>query len=80
VAGKVGDEYVTLARLLEAERPWAKENLPTYEDRKAFFEDLVNGLLDPIELLRVGDIDAVRQSIERAKRGHSRLAAVTTRD
>jgi siroheme synthase-like protein len=77
IADKVGEEYVTLARLLEAERPWAKETLATYEDRKVFFEDIVNGLPDPIELLRLGDLDAVRDSIERAKRGHARVSAVT---
>jgi siroheme synthase-like protein len=76
IADKVGGEYVTLARLLEAERPWAKENLATYEERKVFFEDIVNGLPDPIELLRLGDIEAVHDSIERAKRGHARVSAV----
>lgn len=73
VAGSVSDEYVELARLLEAQRSWAKENLPTYDDRKRFFEEIVNGDPDPIELLRAGDIDAVHELIERAKREHAAL-------
>ena len=33
-------------------RGWAKGTLPTYQDRKEFFEGIVNGEPDPIELLR----------------------------
>ena len=32
-------------------RGWAKGTLPTYQDRKVFFESIVNGDPDPIELL-----------------------------
>jgi precorrin-2 dehydrogenase / sirohydrochlorin ferrochelatase len=76
IADKVGDEYVTLAELLEAERSWAKSNLATYDDRKDFFEEIVNGDPDPIELLRRGDIDAVRAIIDRAKRASTLPASV----
>lgn len=71
VSDKVGDEYVVLAELLEAERPWAKENLPTYDDRKLFFEEIVNGRPDPIELLRRGERDRVTALIERCKLAHT---------
>ena len=71
VADKVSDEYVTLAELLEAERPWAKENLATYDDRKDFFEEIVNGNPDPIELLRRGDEEALHRLIDGAKRSRS---------
>ncbi len=54
-------------------RGWAKGTLPTYQDRKEFFEGIVNGEPDPIELLR-GDgsaaghgEDAVRELIARAQ-------------
>lgn len=67
VADKVSGEYVRLAELLAAQRPWAKANLPTYEDRKDFFEEIVDGDPDPIELLRQDDIQAVHDLIESAK-------------
>jgi siroheme synthase-like protein len=73
VADKVSDEYVALANLLEAERPWAKANLATYDDRRVFFEEIVHGDPDPIELLRRGDEAGVHALIGRAKR--SRVAA-----
>jgi hypothetical protein len=38
--------------LLNEVRGWAKATLPTYQDRKEFFEGIVNGEPDPIELLR----------------------------
>lgn len=59
--------YARLAELLNEERPWAKENLPTYRDRKDFFDSIVNGAPDPIELLRAGDESAVRARIESAR-------------
>jgi precorrin-2 dehydrogenase/sirohydrochlorin ferrochelatase len=36
-----GDQYAELAELLNDARGWAKATLPTYEDRKAFFEGIV---------------------------------------
>ena len=40
--------------MLNDVRGWAKGTLPTYQDRKAFFEGIVNGDPDPIQLLRDG--------------------------
>jgi hypothetical protein len=48
-------------------RGWAKGTLPTYQDRKAFFEGIVNGEPDPIALLRDDDVEAVRNLIESAR-------------
>jgi siroheme synthase-like protein len=63
-----GEEYAQLAIMLNDVRGWAKGTLPTYQDRKAFFEGIVNGEPDPIELLRDGDVDGVRELIEAAQR------------
>jgi len=63
-----GSEYAELAVLLNDVRGWAKGTLPTYQDRKAFFEGIVNGEPDPIELLRAGDAAAVRDLIAAAQR------------
>src|ERR1700721_341707 len=63
VAELFGEPYATLAVLLNDARGGAKATLPTYQDRKEFFESIVNGEPDPIELLRAGDIDAVRDLI-----------------
>ena len=49
-----GEEYARLAVILNDARGWAKGTLPTYQDRKEFFEGIVNGDPDPIELLREG--------------------------
>ena len=50
-----GEEYAELAVMLNDVRGWAKGTLPTYQDRKEFFEGIVNGEPDPIALLRAGD-------------------------
>ena len=65
-----GEEYADLAVLLNDVRGWAKGTLPTYQDRKAFFEDIVHGDPDPIALLREGRVDAVRELIAAAQRAH----------
>jgi len=57
-----------LAELLNDVRGWAKGTLPTYQDRKVFFESIVNGEPDPVELLRTGDELAVRDLIAAAQR------------
>ena len=54
--------------MLNEVRGWAKGTLPTYQDRKAFFESIVNGDPDPVELLRGGDEQAVRDLIDAARR------------
>lgn len=43
----VGPQHVQLARDLRRLRPWAKRNLATYEDRKAFFQQAVERALGP---------------------------------
>jgi precorrin-2 dehydrogenase/sirohydrochlorin ferrochelatase len=62
-----GEPYATLAVLLNDVRGWAKGTLPTYQDRKEFFEAIVNGDPDPIELLRAGDSAAVQDLIAAAQ-------------
>jgi precorrin-2 dehydrogenase/sirohydrochlorin ferrochelatase len=63
-----GEPYATLAILLNDARGWAKATLPTYQDRKEFFESIVNGEPDPIQLLRDGDAGAVQDLIAAAQR------------
>ncbi len=62
-----GEEYARLAVILNDARGWAKGTLPTYQDRKEFFEGIVNGDPDPIDLLREGQEQAVLALIESAK-------------
>ena len=68
IASEYGEPYAKLAIMLNDVRGWAKGTLPTYQDRKAFFESIVNGEPDPVELLRRGDEAAVRDLIEAARR------------
>src|SRR4051794_1937774 len=68
IAEEFGEPYARLAVLLNEVRGWAKATLPTYQDRKAFFEGIVNGEPDPIELLRSGDEAAVLDIIAAAQR------------
>ncbi len=62
-----GEDYARLAIMLNDARGWAKGTLPTYQDRKAFFEGIVNGEPDPIALLRAGDEQAVLDLIAAAQ-------------
>jgi siroheme synthase-like protein len=66
-----GEPYALLAILLNDARGWAKATLPTYQDRKEFFESIVNGEPDPIDLLRAGDTRAVQDLIAAAQRTHA---------
>ena len=66
-----GEEYARLAIMLNDARGWAKGTLPTYQDRKVFFESIVNGEPDPVELLRAGDEQAVLDLIAAARRTHA---------
>jgi len=71
-----GEDYARLAVMLNDVRGWAKGTLPTYNDRKDFFEAIVNGDPDPIELLREGREADVLAIIDAAKeRAASTLAA-----
>jgi len=68
IAEQYGEPYARLAEILNEARGWAKATLPTYQDRKVFFESIVNGEPDPVELLRAGDEGAVRDLIGAAQR------------
>jgi precorrin-2 dehydrogenase/sirohydrochlorin ferrochelatase len=71
IADEYGEPYAGLAVLLNEVRGWAKATLPTYQDRKAFFESIVNGEPDPVELLRQGEEQAVRDLIAAAQQTHA---------
>jgi len=76
IHAQFGEPYARLAVLLNEVRGWAKGTLPTYQDRKEFFEGIVNGDPDPIALLRSdggqpGEGEqAVRELIARAQGAH----------
>jgi precorrin-2 dehydrogenase/sirohydrochlorin ferrochelatase len=67
VAQLFGEDYARLAVILNDSRGWAKSTLPTYRDRKEFFEAIVGGDPDPIELLRAGREAELLALIEAAK-------------
>ncbi|HEU4979913.1 MAG TPA: bifunctional precorrin-2 dehydrogenase/sirohydrochlorin ferrochelatase [Solirubrobacterales bacterium] len=67
IADAYGEPYARLAVILNDHRGWAKGTLPTYQDRKEFFEGIVNGDPDPIELINDGREDEVQRLIEAAK-------------
>ena len=71
IADEYGEPYARLAVLLNEARGWAKGTLPTYQDRKEFFEGIVNGDPDPVALLRAGDEAGVRELIAAAQRAHA---------
>ena len=62
-----GEDYARLAVILNDARGWAKSTLPTYQDRKEFFEGIVNGDPDPVALVREGREAEVLAVIEAAK-------------
>ena len=67
IADTFGEPYARLAIMLNDARGWAKGTLPTYQDRKEFFEGIVNGEPDPVELVREGRETEVLELIEAAK-------------
>jgi siroheme synthase-like protein len=71
IADAYGEPYARLAVILNDARDWAKATLPTYQDRKEFFEGIVNGEPDPIDLLRAGDEAAVRDLVAAAQASHA---------
>jgi siroheme synthase-like protein len=75
IADQFGEPYARLAVILNDSRGWAKATLPTYQDRKEFFEGIVNGEPDPVELIRDGREREVLELIEAAKRTHASTAA-----
>jgi siroheme synthase-like protein len=75
IEAQYGEPYARLAVLLNEVRGWAKATLPTYQDRKQFFEGIVGGDPDPIALLKAGDERAVRDLIAAAQRaGEAQLS------
>ena len=70
IADQFGEPYARLAVMLNDARGWAKATLPTYQDRKQFFEGIVNGDPDPVELVREGREREVLALIEAAKESH----------
>ena len=73
IEGQFGESYARLALLLNEVRGWAKGTLPTYQERKEFFEGIVAGDPDPIALLEqgAGGEQAVRELIARAQDAHA---------
>ena len=77
IEGQFGEPYARLAVLLNEVRGWAKGTLPTYHDRKEFFEGIVNGEVDPIALLREDQApggrgeQAVRELIAQAQQART---------
>ncbi len=77
IEAQFGDSYARLAVLLNEARGWAKGTLATYQERKEFFEGIVNGDPDPIALLEGADglpssgEQAVRELIARAQDAHA---------
>src|SRR5437588_410743 len=75
IADSFGEPYARLAVMLNDVRGWAKATLPTYQDRKEFFEGIVNGDPDPVELVREGREREVLALIEAAKQSSQAAAA-----
>jgi siroheme synthase-like protein len=75
IAEQFGEPYARLAVILNDARGWAKATLPTYQDRKEFFEGIVNGDPDPVELVREGREAEVLALIEAAKESHAAARA-----
>lgn len=68
IAETFGEPYARLAEILNGYRDWAKSTLPTYDDRRDFFEAIVNGTPDPVGLLRKGDEAGVHELIRSRQR------------
>jgi precorrin-2 dehydrogenase / sirohydrochlorin ferrochelatase len=75
IADLFGAEYAELAGMLNDVRGWAKATLPTYADRRDFFEAIVNGEPDPVELLRAGRRADVGELIAERQRGVAQAPA-----
>jgi precorrin-2 dehydrogenase/sirohydrochlorin ferrochelatase len=68
IAEQFGEPYARLAVMLNDVRGWAKATLPTFQERREFFEAIVTGEPDPVALLREGDEQAVLELIESSQR------------
>jgi precorrin-2 dehydrogenase / sirohydrochlorin ferrochelatase len=70
-----GEHYAQLAVMLNDVRGWAKATLPTYQERRDFFEGIVNGDPDPVRLLAAGEAERVLELIAAAQEAQaSRLS------
>lgn len=79
IAGLYGEDHARLAVVLNQARGWAKSTLPTYQDRKEFFEGIVNGDPDPVALIRDGREEKLFELIEAAKvEAEARLSSELT--
>jgi siroheme synthase-like protein len=67
IAEQFGEDYARLAVILNDARGWAKATLPSFQERRDFFESIVSGEPDPIALLRDGNEAGVLALIEAAK-------------
>lgn len=68
IAETYGEDHARLAVILNEARGWAKSTLPTYQDRKVFFEGIVNGDPDPVMLITDDREPELFDLIEEAKR------------
>jgi precorrin-2 dehydrogenase / sirohydrochlorin ferrochelatase len=75
IAELYGPEHAELAAILNDARGWAKATLPTFADRRDFFEAIVNGDPDPIELLRAGDRAGVDRLVAQRQAAAERAPA-----
>ena len=81
IAQSFGEPYARLAEILNEARGWAKATLPTYRERKEFFEAIVNGEPDPVVMLNEGRERALRAIIaERQAESERRLHLSEPRD
>lgn len=55
IAERYGRSFALLAETLRALRPWAKDHLGTYVQRRDLFRSIVNGSPDPIEVIERGE-------------------------
>jgi len=67
IGKQYGQPYAELAIILNDARGWAKATLPTFQDRKKFFDSIVYGDTDPVELVKSGQPEKVLELIEAAK-------------
>lgn len=77
ISERFGDAYARLAEILNDYRGWAKATLPTYQDRKRFFESIVHADPDPVDMLRTGDEAQVHELIAAAQREAMARAGAT---
>ena len=59
LAGTIGADYVPMLRLLRSLRGVAKRRLPSYHDRKRYFDQLVDGRV--FALVRAGHVSQARR-------------------